>query len=263
LRSRTAAEIAEEFNKGREKAAVLYEQVTEAARRAYEDARNAAQKEYKVIRSGVESRVSRATAAAKSERQQASWETLTVFDALKGRPRERFQETVKQLERIHQELAVLEHDAIEIMKMRRQWREFPPVEASVMPGEPAEAASMPDGDAVDKAIERTVGLSQDVRAAAVKLHRQTATKVFEGGWPFGVVALVWLVVAVPCGILFDWRIVPWLAASCGIAAIASAGVFAWLWPLARRHSGEQFQAIQRLLAEGRLALRTPRSPGSC
>ena len=78
----------------------------------------------------MESELSRVTEAAHNEQQQASWEALTVFDALKGQPRERFLATVKRLKRNNQELAVLEHDAIEIMKMRRQWREFPAVEPS-------------------------------------------------------------------------------------------------------------------------------------
>ena len=73
--------------------------------------RNAAQKQYKGLRHGVESEAERVMEAARNEQQQASWEALTVFDALKGRPRERYLETVKQLERTNQELAVLEHDA--------------------------------------------------------------------------------------------------------------------------------------------------------
>ena len=57
--------------------------------------RNAAQQEYKGLRHGVESELSRVKEAAHNEKQQASWEALTVFDALKGQPRERFLATVK------------------------------------------------------------------------------------------------------------------------------------------------------------------------
>jgi S-DNA-T family DNA segregation ATPase FtsK/SpoIIIE len=255
-RNKAAAEIGAQFAKGREKAAAEYEKVTGDARRRYEDARNAAQKEYKGIRSGVESEVSRVTAAARSERQQASWETLTVFDALKGRPRERFQQTVKRLERINQEFAVLEHDAIAIMKMRRQWREFPAINSSAEPLERAGASPPPSDDAVDQAVQHAVDLANAVRDSATKLHGQTLSKLFEGGWPFGMFAFVWAIAAIPCGIWLGWNGWQWIAASCGIAIVASVGLLAWLAPVARRQSGRQFEQIQQLLADGRQALRT-------
>lgn len=252
---KVSAEIAAQFSKGREKAEEEYEQVTSGARRQYEDARNAAQSEYKGIRSGVESQVSQVTAAAEQERQQASWEALTVFDALKGRPRERFQETVKRLERINQELAVLEHDAIEIMKMRRQWREFPKNAPLAALPQRAEEASPPDSDAVERAVQRAVDLTNAVRDGALKLHRQVVTRVFEGGWPFGIFALVCAVVILPTGILFHWRLGTWLPASVAIALVLSAAILAGLWPRARRRSGQQFEHIQWNLAAARQALR--------
>src|SRR3954447_12946154 len=128
-RDAASTEIEREFNLSRSATTTEYESVTGKARQCYEAERNAAQKEYKGLRHGVESELSRVKEAARNEKQQASWEALTVFDALKGRPRERFLATVKRLELNSQELAVLEHDAIEIMRMRRQWREFPVVEA--------------------------------------------------------------------------------------------------------------------------------------
>jgi hypothetical protein len=120
-----AAEIERRFNEVRAAATVAFERTTAEARRRYELDRNEAQQQYKGLRRGVESEAARVKEAALNEQRQASWEALTVFDALKGRPRERYLETVRRLERANQEIAVLEHDARTIMKMRRQWREFP------------------------------------------------------------------------------------------------------------------------------------------
>ena len=94
-RDAAAAEIEREFNAGRSAATTEYESVTGQARQRYEADRNAAQQEYKGLRHGVESELSRVKEAAHNEKQQASWEALTVFDALKGRPRERFLATVQ------------------------------------------------------------------------------------------------------------------------------------------------------------------------
>src|SRR3954469_22117186 len=158
-RDAAAAEIDREFNTSRSAATSEYESVTGQARQRYEADRNAAQQEYKGLRHGVESELSRVREAARNEKQQASWEALTVFDALRGQPRERFLATVKRLERNSQELAVLEHDSIEIMQMRRQWREFAAAEAApdgeqLVRGNGAPRTGNGAVDAVEDAIQR-------------------------------------------------------------------------------------------------------------
>ena len=128
-----------------------------------------------------------------------------MFDALKGRPRERFLETVKRLERTNQELAVLEHDAVEIMKMRRNGASFPPcrrastdsrLQATTRRTESCSAASRsgrqaapddaPAADPVEQPLERVDELTSAVREAAIALQRQKLSRWFEGGRPFGM-----------------------------------------------------------------------------
>jgi S-DNA-T family DNA segregation ATPase FtsK/SpoIIIE len=266
-RERDAAttDIDRQFNEGRTAATKEYEQATGYARTQYEEQRNAAQKEYKGLRYGVESELSRVREAARTEKQQASWEALTVFDALKGRPRERFVATVKQLERHQQELAVLEHDANEIMQMRRQWREFPPVAPSrdvgAQAGENGEGArslSVPSkgsAEAVEQAIGRAAELVSNVREATVELHRQKLPRLFDGGTPFAVFFALWLLAALPCALLLNWQHWLWVPASFGVAALLTAAVLSWLWPIAKRQSTGQFQSIQQRLANARQGLR--------
>jgi hypothetical protein len=261
-RDSAAAEIEREFEKGRSAATNEYESVTGEARKRYEADRNAAQKEYKGLREGVESELLRTKEAARNEKQQASWETLTVFDALKGRPRERFLATVQGLERQNQELSVLERDAVEIMQSRRQWREFPPVAPSAdgerfAAGNGAQrgGAASAAGDRVEQAIERATELTAAVRAAAIALNRQVLPRMFDGATPFGVFFAFLTTTAVPCGFLLGWAGWQWIAASLGISVVATAGLYAWMRPMARGQSGRQFQKIQQLLADARQSLR--------
>jgi DNA segregation ATPase FtsK/SpoIIIE, S-DNA-T family len=254
-RDAAAAEIEREFNEGRAAVTSEYERVTGAARQQYEANRNAAQKEYKGLRHGVESELSRVKEAALNEKQQASWETLTVFDALKGRPRERFQAAVKLLERSNQELAVLERDSVEIMQMRRQWREFPAVDPSNDDPPLTSDNGSPQGDSVETATQRAAQLITDVREAAIALNRQMLPRLFEGATPFGVFFALWVIAAVPCAILLNWASWQWIAASFGIAIVATAGLLLWLRPVALGQSGRQFQKIQQLLAKARQGLR--------
>jgi len=261
-RDAAAASIGREFNVGRTAATTEYEQATGHARKQYEEQRNAAQKEYKGLRHGVESELSRVKEAARTEKQQASWEALTVFDALKGRPRERFVATVKQLDRHNQELAVLEHDAVEIMQMRRQWREFPAVSPSsngeLLAQSPSSSSPAAKGsaEAVEQAIQRANELVTAVRDATVSLHRQKLPRLFDGGTPFAVFFALWLIAAIPCALLLNWQHWIWVPASFGVAALLTATLLSWLWPIAKRQSTGQFQSIQQQLANARQALRS-------
>jgi hypothetical protein len=272
-REEAAAEIERHFADGRAQATTEFETATTYARTHYERERNAAQQQYKGLRHNVESEATRVLEAAHSEQQQASWEAHTVFDALKGRPRERYLETVKQLERANQQLAVLEHDATEIMKMRRQWREFPPVEPSSdgrerepnnkaqrvvfanMPmGSGAETGSVAATEPVEQAIGRVNQLANSLREATLALDRQKLPRWFEGAMPLGVFLFFWFVAIVPAGLLLGWRNWYWVAASLAVATLGTLGLLAWLWPIARRHSGQQFQMIQQLVADARRAV---------
>ena len=251
-RDTAAADIARQFDERRAQAAAEYEQVTSEARTRYESEREAAQQEYKGLRQGVESEVSRATKTAHDEKQRVSFEALTVFDALKGRPRERFLDAVRRLELTNQELVILEHDAIEIMKMRRQWREFPAVESTDVQ---EISNSLVEVDAVEQAIQRAADSTSAVRDAALALHRQKLTRWFEGARPFGMFLLVWALAAGLSALLPGWHVWQSIAASGAVAIVTTVVLLAWFWPIAGRESGRQFQAIQQLLANARKALR--------
>ena len=273
-RDKAAAEIERTFVAARSQANYDFERITAESRCRYETERDAAQKEYKGLRRGVESEAARVMEAARSERQQASWEALTVFDALKGRPRERYLEAVRRLERTNAELAVLEQDAETIMKMRRQWREFPaaePLDAGDRPtgnnraqrvvfGRPAAGVGpSSDGavasvDAVEQAIEQSDESTAAVRHAAMALQRQTLSRLFAGAAPVGVCLVFWLLAIVPSAVLFGWSGWQWLVASLAAAVLGAGGLMAWLWPIARRRSGAQFQAVQQRLADARRAV---------
>lgn len=272
-RETLAAEIEQRFADARARAAAAYELATANARSQYEQQRDAAQRQYKGLRSGVESEADRIITEARSQQQLASWEALTLFDALKGRPRERYLGTVRQLERANQEVAVLEHDAIAIMKMRRQWREFPAVEppsdgapatakkaqrvAFGMPtndGQAENGGDAAESDVVAAALADVEAQIASLRTAALELERQKLPRWFAGGAPVGLLVLVWLVSALPCVWLFGWQNWQWVAASAALAAAVTTGLLGWLWPIARRQSGRQFQDVAQHVAAARQAI---------
>jgi S-DNA-T family DNA segregation ATPase FtsK/SpoIIIE len=268
-RQAAADEIDRRCADARARATAKYEQVCSIAQSGYERERDAAQQEYKGLRRDVESEHTRTMREALSEQQTASWETLAVFDAIKGRPQERFYEAMRRIQRSNQELAILERDAETIMKMRRQWRDFP----SPLPSEHADQpignkaqrvvlgrheqqrgwADLPSQtvDPTDRAIERVEQLAAAVRVAAEALNQQKLPRLFEGGYPLGVFVAAWLLAIVPCVLVLGgwWS----LAASAVLAVVATGGLLAWLFPIARQQSGNQFHTIQQLLVDARQA----------
>jgi S-DNA-T family DNA segregation ATPase FtsK/SpoIIIE len=242
------------YSAGREAARTEYERTRGEAQRRYEVERDAAQQQYKGLRRDVESEHARVLRAAVSEQQDASWEAQAVFEAIKGRPRERLREAVGRLRASSQQLAVLERDATAIMQMRRQWRDFPQVQ--VPP--PAERVHFGSpnggGDALDALFADVDQRSAAVRDAAVALYQQRLPRLFEGGAPFGLFLGVWLLAVVPAGLALGWANWLWLPASAALAVVAFAVLTYWLYPRARRQSGEQFLTVRGLLADARRAV---------
>lgn len=273
-RERATVEIERIFAESRASAVAEFEQRSSAARHEYEASRDAAQREYKGLRQVVEAEHSRVTEAARLEEQQVAWEAQTVFEAIKGRPKERFQEVCKRLERVSQELTVLEHDAATAMKLRRQWREFPPVAPREISASPSETAtsgaatpsvnsqgqSTPSrgwktlADPVEEAISRVDQACRQVREATESLVNQRLPRLFDGATPFGLLVAIAIASALLSLLLFGWQGWQWIASTAALTALVAAVSFAALWPRARRMSGEGYQAQRQHLADARAEL---------
>ena len=185
--------------------------------------------------------------AAVTEQQEASWETLAVFDAIKGRPRERLLEAMRRLRGSSEQLAVLEHDAEAIVRMRRQWREFPPNENSlegngVSPEQDWSVANNGDERGGFAKVDR---LTESVREAAQALYEQRMPRLFEGGNLVGVFLRAWRPV-VPCGLALGWQSWWWLAASIASALAITGGIAAWALSARAEANGDQFQAVRQV-----------------
>ena len=96
-RDASTREIESRYSSARAKAQAEYDSARQTTQQQYERERDAAQSQYKGLRSEVESVHSQALRSAVTEEQEASWETLAVFDAIKAGPRERMTQVVRRL----------------------------------------------------------------------------------------------------------------------------------------------------------------------
>jgi DNA segregation ATPase FtsK/SpoIIIE, S-DNA-T family len=256
-RDAATREIETRYAAARETANREYQSTRDSAEHQYETERDSAQQQYKGLRQEVESEHTRVLKAAVTEQQEASWETLAVFDAIKGRPRERLLEAMRRLRGSSEQLAVLEHDAEAIVRMRRQWRDLPPNENSlegngVSPEKDWSVAI--NGDEAEAGFAKVDRLTESVREAAQALYEQRMPRLFEGGNLVGVLLLAWLAAIVPCGLALGWQSWWWLAASIASALALTGGIAAWAYPRARKATGDQFQLVRRNLVDARRAI---------
>ncbi len=249
--------IESHYDSARHAARLEYDETRTSTEHQYESERDQAQRQYKGLRQNVESAHAHGLQTAQAELQESSWETLTVFDAIKGRPRERMLEAARRIRAHSDEISVLEREATAIMKMRRQWQEFPPANAVEIPPSVASLSDRADQllDPVEAALSEVDRRTAAVRAAGQALFDQRLPRLFEDTnilWP---PIVLWLLAVVPCGVALGWQSWwLWLPSSAGAAALATTALALWLFPRARRHSGAQFRIIQQRLAEARRAI---------
>ena len=203
-RDATIHEAEDRNSIGRVNAQIEYEATRQAVQQRYELDRDKAQSSTRILRRDVES-TSHRSCQATNEKQERSWEVQSVYDATKERPREQMLETEQRLNAIRAELAVLEQDSTAIMKMRRQWREFPPVDSQdVVPDADADAVhaavepTAPEADPVDAAVAIANARAADgPQAAMLKLYRQWLPKLFEDEFLLVPFLVAWAITAVP------------------------------------------------------------------
>jgi S-DNA-T family DNA segregation ATPase FtsK/SpoIIIE len=236
---------------GRVNAQIEYESTRQSIQQTYELDRDTAQSAYKNLRNDLESSHTQKLREATAEKQERTWEIQQLYEGTKERPREEQLETEQRLGAIRSELAVLEQDSTSIMKMRRQWQDFAPLDpqevaqAAASVGEPAAESN----DPVESAVARASHRAAAVRAEALKLYKQWLPKLFEDELLLVPFLVAWAIAAAVVGSQIGWpRWQWWLPVSAAVAAVI-AGLFAIaLFPAARRQSRRQFQVVRQLLA---------------
>lgn len=260
--ARTAAE--REHNRAKQQLERDHAAAMAQAEATYEHARSTAQNEYHGLRTSVEGEHDQAKREAQERLKETAWQILTVFDAQKGRPRERLDEAIARLKTKRDEVAVLQQDAIAILQMRRQWT-TPIAEklapAAILNGQPSNGnASLAESEADDDAVaqaEQHVQLAVDrVRADAQALYDRRITRLLEGGTPPLIVFTIFTLAAVAAGFSLGWT--NWIAwaSVVAITCILSVGVFAWLIPQSRRAAAHGASELQSALTAAHTTLDT-------
>lgn len=115
---RRLADTAEDYQERKTTIDAHFETELSSLISRYESTRNKMQQEYHGVRSAAEKNQRQTKEQAAKEQQEAAWHILTVFDASKGRPRQRYDKLVDSLKGRQAELETLTNELQLIHQMR-------------------------------------------------------------------------------------------------------------------------------------------------
>jgi energy-coupling factor transporter ATP-binding protein EcfA2 len=196
----------------------------------------ATHKEYDDLRRETIAQGKAASEAQKKKRQDAHWEATTIFEATKDGPDIELRGIEEQLSGAAAEIEAIGQDAVGVLKRRWQWREHDDPEVL-------------DTPASEEPFHRLFELLALARDQWRELHYQRVPGLFEGGRPFGLFLLVWLVVVYPFGAWLGWGTWYWAVGS-GAAALAVWGALGtWFYFIAKRQATDGYLTLRRTLIE--------------
>jgi hypothetical protein len=205
----------------------------------------AARREYDEVRQCLAKRLEAEAEAGQRQLQEAQWESATIFEATRKGLDAQLQESQAQLAAQGQSLERLHQEAVEILRRRRQWRDY---------ADPGAAVAVAPADAARRLVELTAQANRQLRGLA----QQAAAKLFEGAGLFGLFLAVTAACLVPA-VLFlffsggkNW---PWIPVGLGGGLAVWSGLVVWLYRRAWRQSASAYGRLRQTLLEAQAAHR--------
>ncbi len=181
-------------------------------------AKQAAEEKYAALRERLEKAVAEQAAVIKKQKKETQWQSLAVFDAAKGKPRQMLEAATQRIQARRAQVDSLQRDANTLMAMRGQASAAKLLAEQVddSAGDfPAEVDLQPeDGPSTEQAAE------ERQQRNLKQLHQEVLCLQDQ---------------RLPRLLLAKYRFVGWWLVACLVAAAATAwpvGWTTWLWPVA-------------------------------
>ena len=196
---------------------------------------DAAQREYQRVKASSIERFEAKKGAEAQAREEVRWEATAVLEAAKAGKLAALKESEERIASLAGELAVVQRQAAELLRRRRQWREYPEPQGNVGTWEGGPIAHL--GQLTSRAKDQLAAM-----------HELSIPRLFEGVQPLGYFLLACLVFVVPTAIAVRLAGWPWIALSGCVAVAVYASMAVWLYGVARRQSTETYLALKRTVA---------------
>ncbi len=196
----------------------------------------AVEEEFGLVVAQSNARYQHEKSLAKRELKERSWETQTVFDATKFRPKQELNEAEKHVNARAERLEQIANEAKEHLEECQMFR-APKVNPDV---------PWTEGD---DPLQKFIGTLSRAEALLVDLKRLRLPLLFRSGFPFWMLAVLWALAAVLWGMpaFDDWNFV-WQ--SFIAAAVVDIIVSVVVFTIGRRHVSAVYDPLCQLLMDG-------------
>ena len=196
----------------------------------------AAQRDAEASQREIRARAHADEIAARDKLQEGRWHAGTMFEAAKGALTTRMNEIQLQLEEHWQEFEAIQQEAQRVL--RRRWLLGPYPEPPVPKWRTFEDPVQYFNDGLVPARQKLLCLSE-----------QSLPSQLEGWHPLGIFLVVWIVLALGCGLWLGFSGWLWIALS-GPSAIAVSILWASiLFRTAKRQSNQAYLALRQILVD--------------
>jgi len=163
--------------------------------------------------------------AAKHAQEQATWEGNTVYDAKKHLPRREFKEREKQIKLKAQRVAEIETAFFErLIELRRPLPSRPEEDETPL-------ETMEPGEPIEEPAKQWQELLQTAESLLGRLRTKFVPSLFRGIAPLWVALLPAALLAVPVGLVVEWKNPIAIGVAAGVGLTAGIALCVWLWKL--------------------------------
>lgn len=217
----------------------------------YEQLRNTVQAEYHGVRSAAVAERTETEAQARERERAEAFQTLSVYETVKGQPAENRDRELAKIASQWRELDALAADTVHLLQIRRMWsRGLDPAELSFPGAHPPEASA----DQLTAIRGEAQYACAAVRQGVERLYHQRLTRWLEEGWPvapcLGAAAAAYGAAAALLGPTHPWA---WIAGGAGGGGSAAA-LLLLILPRARAYGANKFHEVSQSLQTARGAL---------
>ncbi len=198
------------------------------------------QKEYDSIHEQTIARFEGSRKTLERQLTEGRWEVMAMSEAARSGSNLQLKEIVDGLDARWQDLQTIHRQAVELLRQRGQWRDFPEpqVEGLLLETDPAQR------------FTRALDLA---RAQYQTMTRQFMSRFFprfyQGLWPLGIFLLLWAATVYPSALWFGWKDWRWAAVSCGAAFVLFIAAGNWLHRMVNRQAASAYLTLLRTLLE--------------
>ena len=198
------------------------------------------QKEYDDIGQQIVARYAAGRKSLERQMTEKRWEITAMAEAARSGSNLQLKEIIDGLESRWQSLQEIQREAIELLKRRGQWREFPEphLEGLLLETDPAQR------------FTRALDLARSQYKA---MNGQFASRFFprfyQGLWPLAIFLLFWAATVYPAALCFGWSNWRWAPVSCGAAFIVFIAIGGWIHKAVQREGENAYLKLYRTLLE--------------